>query len=67
MSVYRLALYQTGLQCTVVKNYCIFKDQTLIFVYFSGAQAMHIESDKSHSGHESDAWKAWLLVREISS
>ena len=24
---------------------------------------MHIESDKSHSGHESDAWKAWLLVR----
>ena len=27
-SVYRLALYQTGLQCTVVKNYCIFKDQT---------------------------------------
>ena len=27
-SVYRLALYQTGLQCTVVINYCIFKDQT---------------------------------------
>ena len=26
---------------------------------------MHVGSDKSHSGHESDAWKAWLLVQEI--
>ena len=39
----------------------------LNFSIFSGAQAVHVGSDKSHSGHESDAWKAWLLVREISS